>query len=713
MRSIRFKMLGAIVILLVLTISAVTVIASRFAEQVILAEVDGSLQGQIDARAGEIDQWLKARTSEIELLAVTADLRSMDLARQMALLKPSAPQLKEFSALWVADLKGDTFTIADTKTTIADRDYFPVVKGGKTVISNPLIGRADGKMAAVVAVPIRNEQGQVVGILGGNIKMQAIQEMVGEMKIGQTGYAFMIDSTGMIAAHPDEKLILKENVLTILGGALAPLGKRMVAQEQGIQEYVYDGIDKKSAFAPVQTAGWSVAFAVSTAESLSSLADLVRSLVITAVVTLVLGLVVAWVIPSQMIRPVNLIRKQLAQIAQGGGDLTQEVNITTRDEIGQLADAFNGFLRSMRSLIGQVAESASQVSVSAVQFGSAADALTSTTEGVTGTASKAAARAKVQAAEAARTNAVVDQLREAIAQIASGAHDQARDSQETAGQVSHMVTSVEDVLKKSQDVRDSAQQAAASARSGSEVIQSTIDGMGRIRASATGAAEEIRDLSNHLGQIGLMTQAITGIAEQTNLLALNAAIEAARAGEHGRGFAVVAEEVRKLAEKSGKSAQDIGALTSRILEGTARVTQAVEQESREIEVDSKLAEEAQQALREILTGVERVMADAVQIVSAAQAISANTREVARSVDSVAAVSEENMAATEEMAAGADEVTRSVLAVGQVLTENAGTVESIASSMGGVNDLAAQMAASTEKLSRVAAELQKQMSQFKV
>lgn len=713
MRSIRLKLLAAIVGLLVVTVASVTVIASRFAEKVILAEVDHSLQGQIDARAEEIDQWIQARVSEIELLAATPDLRTMDTARQIALLKTVAPSLKQFSTIWVSDAQGNWVSIVDTKGSIADRDYFPKAKAGNTVVSNPLLGRADGKLAAVVAAPIRDAQGQVAGILGGNIKMQVIQDMVGKMHIGQTGYAYMVDSNGVIVAHQDEALILKENITTMLGGTLANIGKRMVARERGVEIYTYKGAEKSAAFAPINTTGWSVAFSVPTAELLLALSGLVRNLEIAAVVTLVLGLIVAWVIPSQMIRPLRRIQEQLTQIAHGGADLTQEVKISARDEIGQLADAFNGFLRSMRTLIGQVADSASQVTGGAVALNAATGALTATTAGVTDAAGQAATKARAQAATAQRTTTVVDQLRDATAQIASGAHDQARDSQETAGQVGRMVASVEDVLAKSRNVRDSAQQAAVSARSGSAVIQSTIDGMGRIRASATGAAAEIRDLGLHLGQIGLMTQAITGIAEQTNLLALNAAIEAARAGEHGRGFAVVAEEVRKLAEKSGKSAREIADLTTRILEGTARVTQAVEQEAHEIEVDSRLAEEARQALAEILTGIEQVMGDSEQIVSAAQAIGASSREVARSMDSVAAVSEENMAATEEMAAGADEVTRSVLTVGQALLENTETVESIAASMGGVNDLAAQMAASTARLSRVAAALQEQMSKFRV
>lgn len=713
MRSIRMKLLTAIVGLLVVAVTAVSLIASTFAEEVILDEVEHSLSGQINARAGEIDQWLHARASEIELLASLPELQSMQTERQIGFLLSATAQLEDFSSLWVADPEGNFTSIAGTTGSVADRPYFPKVRAGATVISNPLLGRADNKLAAVVAAPIWDSHGQLVGILGGNIKMQAIQEMVGQMHIGTTGYAYMVDSTGLMAAHPDESLILQQNIKTMQEGSLAHIAEPMLAQQHGASTYLYNGESKSAAFAPIPIAGWSVAFAVPTHEVLTAVDDLQLILLIAASIVLVIGLGIAWVIPNQITRPLRRIQQQLGQIAQGGGDLTHEVQVTTRDEIGQLAETFNAFLGSMRSMIRQVAESAAQVSTSSVQLNEAAGALLSTTSEIGARAARTSEEAKAHAATARQTTDVIDQLRGAISQIASGAQEQARGSQEAALQVSHMVGNLEGVLTKAQNVRGSAQQAAASARDGSEVIQSTIDSLGRIKSSADEATAQIRDLSLLLGQIGQMTQVITGIADQTNLLALNAAIEAARAGEHGRGFAVVAEEVRKLAEKSGRSAQDIAELTTRILQGTTRVTAAVEQENREIEVDSKLAVEAQQALQAIIAGIRQVMDDAEEIVVAAGAIGTSSGEVSRTVDSMAAISEENTAATEEMAAGADEVTRSALNVAQVLSANADVVNAIAGSMTQMRQLASQMSSSTDRLSEAAAGLQQQMGQFKV
>jgi len=713
MRSIRVKLLIAIIALLLVALSGVTAIASVYARGILVTEAENSLQGQINARASEIDQWLLARRSEMELIAALPMITSMKTEEQIPLLKQLMTGLPEFTAMWVADPQGNYTTVTGGTGTVADRAYFPAVKAGNTVISDPLIGRADGKMAAVVAVPIQNEAGHVVGILGGNVSMNAIQQMVDAMRIGETGYAFLVDTLGTIVVHPDETLVMKENVVTSFNGEMSNFGSRMVAQEEGVDHYLYQGVKKVAAFASVPAAGWSVAFSVPEVEVMSSLTTLQRMLMTAAVIVMLIAAIVAYWIPLSIIRPLRRIQRQLAQIAEGGGDLTQEIQVTSRDEIGELAKTFNAFLATMRSLIHQIADSAALVSANSVQLTSATASLVQTSCEVAENAAGAAASSQEQAAFASRTTEVVDQLRGAIAQIASGAQQQAAESQETATQVGQMVAAVEDVRSKAHTVRESAQQASVSATSGRDVIQATIDGMTRIGASAKGAAEQIQQLGGLLGKIGEMTRVITEIAEQTNLLALNAAIEAARAGEHGRGFAVVADEVRKLAERSGRSARDIQDLTTQILDGTNRVTQAVELESEEIETGSELAGKAHEALAEIITGIAHVMDDAQAIATAAQAIEKSSREVARTVDSFAAVSEENTAATEEMAAGADEVTRSVLSVAEALTENVKVAGGVASTMQGVRDLSTQMEQSTTKLAEVAQRLQDQMAKFKV
>lgn len=712
MRSIRTKLLLAIVVLVASALTLVTSIGAYLSRQAILSEVEGTLEGQVAARAAQIDQWLKARQSEMTVLANTPQLRSGDQATQMTFLKAMASSLPEFNSIWLSDPAGNWVSIADTSGSIADRAYYPAARDGKMVISDPLVGRADGKLATVIAVPVKDAAGKMIGILGGNLSMQAIQDVVGSLTLGETGYAFLADGQGNLAAHPDSELIT-QGIREVHEGALAEVADRMLSLETGAGQYTDAGVQKLVAFAPIDSAGWSIAFSVPQDEVLAVQGQLLKGSFWAALISLVIAGAVALVIPREIIKPIHRIREQLEEIAKGGGDLTREVQVNTKDETGQLAEAFNAFLRTMRGMIQQVAGSAELVASSATQMGAMTQSLLQSSGAIAESASRAAEGSTAQAQTAHETTDVVDQLRAAIEQIATGAQEQAKESQATAEQVARMVHAVEEVIEKAQHVEASSQGALQSASDGGAVIQSTIDGMGRIRLSSQGVAQELQELSGHLQQIGSMAEVITGIAEQTNLLALNAAIEAARAGEHGRGFAVVAEEVRKLAEKAGSSAGDIAGLTDQILAGTRRVTQAVEEEAREIQAGSQSANEAQQALEGILQGARQTLGAVEEIVAAAKAIGEGSREVARAMDSVAAVSEENTASTEEMAAGADEVTRSVLSLAGALNETAAMVESISMPMQEMSGLAVQMNESTKRLNQAAEELQRQVVRFKV
>ncbi|MHB1162619.1 MAG: methyl-accepting chemotaxis protein, partial [Chloroflexota bacterium] len=173
------------------------------------------------------------------------------------------------------------------------------------------------------------------------------------------------------------------------------------------------------------------------------------------------------------------------------------------------------------------------------------------------------------------------------------------------------------------------------------------------------AAAKVQELDKFSGQIGSIVEAIDDIAEQTNLLALNAAIEAARAGEHGRGFAVVADEVRKLAERSSRETKQIGDLIAQVQRGTHEAVSAMEQGSREVETGAQLAEEAGEALKNILTAVQVANQQTMQIASAASQMESASQEVVGLMDSVSAIVEESTAATEEMAASTEEMSAQV------------------------------------------------------
>ena len=194
-----------------------------------------------------------------------------------------------------------------------------------------------------------------------------------------------------------------------------------------------------------------------------------------------------------------------------------------------------------------------------------------------------------------------------------------------------------------------AQQTAAVAQEGSETVGQTVAGIAEIRDAVLSTARKIEDLGKSSQKIGEIVQVISGIADQTNLLALNAAIEAARAGEHGKGFAVVADEVRKLAERSATSAEEIAELIQSMQAGVDEAIAAMNLGTERVEHGTELARHAGEALERILHAVRGLHAQIESIAADAEQMRLGIQRVAESMDHVASITEHNTAATEEMA----------------------------------------------------------------
>ncbi|MEZ7891139.1 MAG: methyl-accepting chemotaxis protein, partial [Candidatus Wallbacteria bacterium] len=209
-----------------------------------------------------------------------------------------------------------------------------------------------------------------------------------------------------------------------------------------------------------------------------------------------------------------------------------------------------------------------------------------------------------------------------------GAQNQSSTVEEISASVEELTSSINDIAGSAQKANEMATDTKKEANDGGMAVNTSVEAMKLINRSS----EQISEI------IGVISE----IADQTNLLALNAAIEAARAGEHGMGFAVVADEVRKLAERSSTAAKEI---TNLIRESTTRVTEGM-----------KLSEQAGEALKRILLGVEKTASAIEQISTATKEQSSTANEVAKAVENVASITEENAGASEEMASSAEELT---------------------------------------------------------
>jgi methyl-accepting chemotaxis protein len=426
----------------------------------------------------------------------------------------------------------------------------------------------------------------------------------------------------------------------------------------------------------------------------------------------VLGIGIGILFSRSISRPVVAVAGVAKRLAEG--DLTMnDLRVSTRDEVGEMAGSINHMVSTLRDVLQQISLSAQTVTSASEELTAASEAAAQAAQGSSQAISQVAAGAGEQSQATAQVNVTVEQLRATIEQIATGATKSAAEAQEAALLLTDMASALDGMLTDAAATAQGAEQAALAARDGAGVVERTLEEIGQIRVVVVQSSDRIKDLERLSGRIGAITEVISGIADQTNLLALNAAIEAARAGEHGRGFAVVADEVRKLAERAAASTREIADLVTGIQNGTAEAVKEMEIGTQRVEAGSQLAAEAGQSLKEIVAAAQSTAASMGRILDSATRAKAGTAQVVQAFDAVAALTEENTAATEEMAAGATEVTRAVDRISHVSQDNAAGAEEVSAAVEELSASSEEVASSAQSLARTAQELQEQVLRFRL
>lgn len=318
------------------------------------------------------------------------------------------------------------------------------------------------------------------------------------------------------------------------------------------------------------------------------------TLMLGTLIAIGLGSVIAWVVLKAITVPVRQVATGLERLAEG--DLTNTIDIDSKDELGAMAASYNQAVKKTNGAILEV--------------------LRTTDEVVDGTMSITQANTNMSHELGVQS--------EKIAQISSSIE-----------QMSH---SIQEVATKSSEATANAQAAGVTANSGGEVVQNTIEGMNAINEAVTASSNSVAELGKRGSEIGEIISVINEIAEQTNLLALNAAIEAARAGEAGRGFAVVADEVRALADRTTTATQEIGQSIEAIQDETSLAVERMEVGATQVNEGLELVKKAGVSLDEIVEGAQTVANMIDSIAAAAEEQSVASGEVSKNVESVSEVS---------------------------------------------------------------------------
>ena len=562
-RRLKFshKILVAASIVVITTFALFTLYNDYLQRNAIRENLESYLDEMGEITAQNIQNWLAGRLVLLESVSQTIASESSSEAVRALVKQPALSATFLFTYFGRNDGEYIAFPPSELPTGYDPRQrpwFKAAVAARSTTLTEPYLDAAINELIITAATPSRRD-GESLGIVGGDISLKALVDVINALDFGGMGYAFLVSGDGTMLVHPNKQFVMKS--LSEIYPQNTP------SLSSAYSEIELSGEQRILSFSKVQqlpTVNWYVGISLDKGKAYAALSSFRTTALAATVIAVVFILVLLGMLIRVLMRPLTDMGHAMENIAAGEGDLTRRLKVESNDEFGILATAFNRFVERIHGSIRDVSSATEQVNEVAKRVLAASNSSMVNSD-----------------EQASRTNSVAA----AINQLGAAAQEIARNAADASQQASGASHQAED---------------------GRKVVEQNIEAMRQLSNNISASCAQIEALNTQTVGIGQILDVIKGISEQTNLLALNAAIEAARAGEAGRGFAVVADEVRSLAHRTQTSAQEIHGMIEKLQVGARDSVSTMTESQRQSESSVGIANQAGERLGSVTRSIGEI-----------------------------------------------------------------------------------------------------------